>query len=530
MYAIATMCRVLEVSPSGYYAWQSRMPSKRSMDDGVLQADIEAIHRRSRATYGVPRVHAELRAEGTCVGRKRVARLMRRAGLEGASRRKKTWTTKRDRDARPAPDLVERDFSSEGPDRLWFADITYIPTWAGFLYLAVVLDAWSRRIVGWAMATHLRTELVLDALNMALGQRRADDVIHHSDQGCQGGFKWSSQRCCSSESVGDRRRLRQVSSSRVPCEVGHGGRTQLNESPKNSGGLTPSITGLLGQVDLKIDAWLGQPFYPATISVVETVGGEPSGVVLGSVSLPSLAMGWYEVDFSVQSVFLTSDEQYGIVLANDDVDPLLVPTDGVAIQWHGDPYLGGTLWAFTPASGWEIFNAFGPPGDADMAFRTWMVPGPATVDIDIKPGSDPNSINPLSRGVIPVAILGTDIFDVADVDVTTLAFGPEGAAPAHKKGGHVEDVNDDGFTDLVSHYRTQETGIALGDTEACVTGETLDGIPIEGCDSVRTVPHSGSSVAGSSTEVTTSCGNGFAVAFVLPPLPWIGRRCRRTRA
>jgi putative transposase len=110
---------------------------------------------------------------------------MRRAGLEGASRRKKAWTTKRDHKARPAPDLVERDFSADGPDRLWVADITYIPTWAGFLYLAVVLDAWSRRIVGWAMATHLRTELVLDALNMALGQRRVDDVIHHSDQGCQ---------------------------------------------------------------------------------------------------------------------------------------------------------------------------------------------------------------------------------------------------------------------------------------------------------------------------------------------------------
>jgi putative transposase len=110
---------------------------------------------------------------------------MRRAGLEGASRRKKTWTTKRDRDARPAPDLVERHFAAQGPDRLWVADITYIPTWAGFLYLAVVVDAWSRRIVGWAMATHLRTELVLDALNMALWQRRPKEVIHHSDQGCQ---------------------------------------------------------------------------------------------------------------------------------------------------------------------------------------------------------------------------------------------------------------------------------------------------------------------------------------------------------
>ncbi len=185
VYAVATMCRVLEVSASGYYAWQSRSPSKRSIHDAVLQAEIEAIHRRSRATYGVPRVHAELQAEGIGVGRKRIARLMRRAGLEGASRRKTAWTTKRDRDARPAPDLVERNFSSEGPDRLWVADITYIPTWSGFLYLAVVLDAWSRKIVGWAMATHLRTELVLDALNMALGQRRPDDVIHHSDQGCQ---------------------------------------------------------------------------------------------------------------------------------------------------------------------------------------------------------------------------------------------------------------------------------------------------------------------------------------------------------
>jgi len=179
------MCRVLEISTSGYYAWQSRSPSKRAVNDAVLQAEIEAIHCRSRATYGVPRVHAELRAEGTRVGRKRVARLMRRAGLEGASRRKRAFTTTKDRDARPAPDLVERDFSSDGPDRLWIADITYIPTWAGFLYLAVVVDAWSRKVVGWAMATHLRTELVLDALNLAIGQRRPADVIHHSDQGCQ---------------------------------------------------------------------------------------------------------------------------------------------------------------------------------------------------------------------------------------------------------------------------------------------------------------------------------------------------------
>jgi putative transposase len=182
---VATVCRVLDVSASGYYAWQSRPRSARAQTDAALTELITTIHTGSRGTYGAPRIHAELTARGTRVGRKRVARLMQAAGLAGVSRRAFVTTTRRDPAARPAPDLVQRTFTADGPDRLWVADITYIPTWAGFLYLAVVLDAWSRRVVGWAMAAHLRTELVLDALNMAVTQRRPTHVIHHSDQGCQ---------------------------------------------------------------------------------------------------------------------------------------------------------------------------------------------------------------------------------------------------------------------------------------------------------------------------------------------------------
>jgi putative transposase len=184
-HSVRLMCRLLEVSASGYYAWSKRPDSKRGRDDEELLIRIREIHQRSRATYGAPRVHAELTAEGHRVGRKRVARLMREAGLEGASRRRWFSTTVRSADRRPAPDLVERNFTAEGPNRLWVADITYIPSGSGFVFLAVVLDTWSRRIVGWSIAPHLRTELVVDALNMALGQRRPTAVIHHSDQGTQ---------------------------------------------------------------------------------------------------------------------------------------------------------------------------------------------------------------------------------------------------------------------------------------------------------------------------------------------------------
>ena len=179
------MCRVLGVSPSGFYAWRDRPPSARAVENDRLLERMREIHRFSRETYGQPRMYAELRDDGWLVNHKRVARLMSLGGLRGASRRKKWRTTKRAKDARAAPDLVERDFSVDGPDQLWVADITYVPTWSGFLYLSVVVDAWSRRVVGWSMETHLRTALVLQALNMALWQRRPDSVIHHSDQGTQ---------------------------------------------------------------------------------------------------------------------------------------------------------------------------------------------------------------------------------------------------------------------------------------------------------------------------------------------------------
>jgi putative transposase len=184
-YPVTTLCRVLGVSTSGYYAWRKRPPSVRACKDAQLTEQIHQIHQRSRGTYGVPRIHAELAENGTPVGRKRVARLMRAAALQGVSRRKGPRTTRRQPGDPLAPDLVQRNFCVEGSDRLWVADITFVATLAGWLYLAVVVDAWSRRVVGWAMATHLRTELVLEALRMAIQQRRPTDVIHHSDHGSQ---------------------------------------------------------------------------------------------------------------------------------------------------------------------------------------------------------------------------------------------------------------------------------------------------------------------------------------------------------
>ena len=180
------MCRVLEVSTRGYYAWRRRTLSARHQKDLELTGRIDQIHRESRQTYGAPRIHAELLEEGTRIGRKRVARLMRQARIRGVHRRKTFRTTQRDARGRPAPDLIDRKFAADGPNQLWVADITYIPTTVGFHYLAVVVDVWSRKVVGWSMNSGLATQLVVDALNMALDRRRpGSGVIHHSDQGCQ---------------------------------------------------------------------------------------------------------------------------------------------------------------------------------------------------------------------------------------------------------------------------------------------------------------------------------------------------------
>jgi putative transposase len=196
VYPVATMCRVLRVSPSGFYAWRRRGPSARAQRDAAVVAQLQVFHQRSDGTYGAPRLWKDLReVAGVCIGQKRVARLMRQAGLVGVSRRRGVRTTRRGLEESPAADLVRRDFTAAAPNQLWVADITYVPTWAGFLYLAVVLDVFSRRIVGWAMATHLKTELVLAALHMAVTQRRPQGVIHHSDRGCQYTALAFGQRC-----------------------------------------------------------------------------------------------------------------------------------------------------------------------------------------------------------------------------------------------------------------------------------------------------------------------------------------------
>ncbi len=186
-HSISLMCEMLEVSRSGFHAWERRPPSERQLSDVSLLEQIRAIHKANRRVYGAPRIHAELRMElGISVGRKRVERLMVADGLSGLVAKKYGRTTIRVPGVRVADDLVQREFKPDAPNLMWFADITYLRTWEGWLYLAAVQDAFSRRIVGWSMADHMRTELVVAALEMGVARRRPEPgLIHHSDQGSQ---------------------------------------------------------------------------------------------------------------------------------------------------------------------------------------------------------------------------------------------------------------------------------------------------------------------------------------------------------
>ena len=188
-FGVEPICRVLGVSASAYYHRASGQRSRRAIEDEWLLEQLERVHGANYHAYGYRRTWLALRRDGITVGRDRVKRLMRREGIQGAKRRGKPWrTTRPDPTATRPPDLVDRDFTADGPDRLWVADFSYVRCWEGMVYFSFVIDVWSRRIVGWQLTDHMRTDLVLDALRMALGRRRrgADvELVHHSDAGSQ---------------------------------------------------------------------------------------------------------------------------------------------------------------------------------------------------------------------------------------------------------------------------------------------------------------------------------------------------------
>jgi putative transposase len=240
-FPVAAMCRVLDVNRTSFHDWERRPPSDRALSDAWLTEKIKQIHKANRGVYGAPRIHAELRLEhGIRVGRKRVARLMKAAGIAGVKPRKRWRTTIRVPGVEPATDLVERHFRPNAPNLLWVADITYLRSGEGWLYLAAVQDSYSRAIVGWSMATHMRAQLVVDALQMALARRRpGPGLIHHSDQGSQPGLNRSSQQCvgdvnlriagdgcagrCRSDSIG----VARLSSRRFARRAGRSGDSRV---------------------------------------------------------------------------------------------------------------------------------------------------------------------------------------------------------------------------------------------------------------------------------------------------------------
>jgi len=186
-FEVELLCRVLGASPSTYYASRVRPPSARAIIDAWLHEEIERVFKENYSVYGARKLWRQLQREGITIGRDRVWRLMREAGLQGVRRGKTKFTTRRDERAARPPDLVDRDFTAEAPDRLWVADLTYVRTWAGFCYVAFVEDVFSRMIVGWSIATHLRASLATEALEMAVWRRGASvhGLIHHSDAGSQ---------------------------------------------------------------------------------------------------------------------------------------------------------------------------------------------------------------------------------------------------------------------------------------------------------------------------------------------------------
>jgi transposase InsO family protein len=209
-FPVCALCRAAGIASSGFYAWLRRGPGRRASDDAGLACRIEGIVAASRRTYGSPRVHAELRAQGLRVSRRRVARLMRERGLGVATRRRAPRTTDSRHDHPVAPNLLGRRFAAERPDTVWLADISYLPTGEGWLYLAAIKDMATREIVGWSMADHLRADLACDALLMAIRRRQPPrGLLHHSDRGVQyasGPYRAILARhglCCSMSRRGD---------------------------------------------------------------------------------------------------------------------------------------------------------------------------------------------------------------------------------------------------------------------------------------------------------------------------------------
>ena len=221
-FGVAPICQALQIAPSSYYAATSRPPSSRAKHDAVLTPEIVRVHRENFGVYGARKVWRQLAREGTSVGRDRVARLMSACSLRGVRRGAFKRTTQSDeRSPRPA-DLVDREFTAAAPNRLWVADLTYVATWAGFAYVAFVIDVFSRRIVGWRVSSSLRSDLALDALEMAIWQRGGADLsalVHHSDRGSQPRLKGSSQHSAVEQSVEGRRVLRRAFSIRASCAV-----------------------------------------------------------------------------------------------------------------------------------------------------------------------------------------------------------------------------------------------------------------------------------------------------------------------